>query len=167
MNVPASSGASGIEPPPAAPEEAVRRSRRRARGLTLWAICAVGLSPFAVPTMGAGLFLGVGLIVVALVLERRGLRARGPLVAGIVAVVSSLGFAGACGMLVLRTAAVSGREEARQDRVERRFDRAFDAATAAPARDPDEHRDAGDDGEANVGADFADGGVAGRGRQSR
>jgi hypothetical protein len=155
------------------PEDAPR-AKRRARGLTLWAIIAVALSPFSVATFGAGLVLGVGLIVVSLVLERRGLRARGPLAAGIAAVASSLLFAGACGWLVLRTAEVTGREEARQDRVERKFDRAFDAAGGAPASSSastssaareTEHPRSGDDASADAGAESpgaSDGAGAGR-----
>jgi hypothetical protein len=166
----------------ASPDDAPAR-RRRARGLTLWAIVAVALSPFSLATFGAGFFLGGGLIAVSLILERRGLRARGPLVAGIVAVASSLAFAGACGWLVFRTAEVTGRDEARQDRVERRFDRAFDAAGGAPtssrssrsssppaSRAPPtgaEHSPAGDDAGAVGGADSPGGDGVDAGRAGR
>jgi hypothetical protein len=142
------------------------RRQRRARGLTLWAIVAVVVSPFSLPSFGAGFLLGAGLVVVSVLLERRGVRARGPLIAGIVAMVSSLAFAGACGFLFLRTAEVTGREEAHQDRVERRFDRAFDAAGDAPLRTDAGHRDGEDDGVPEVGADFPDAVSQGRRRKS-
>jgi hypothetical protein len=150
---------------PTAPDEDAARRRRRARGLTLWAILALALSPFSLATFGAGFFLGAGLVVVSVVLQRRGYRVRGPLAAGLVAVASSLGFAGACGWLFLRTAEVTGREEARQDRVERRFDRAFEAAAEAPppvsaSSTPAgaKHRASGDDAGVDAGADSADAG---------
>jgi hypothetical protein len=162
----------------AASVDDVPTRRRRARGLTLWAVVAVVLSPFSLATFGAGLFLGVGLIVASLLLERRGARARGPLIAGIVAVASSLISAGACGWLVFRTAEVSGREEARQERVERRFDRAFEAAGGAPAsssprdavaepRRGSAHPAAGDDAGVGAGANSADGAGVDAGRSGR
>ncbi|MBM4282485.1 MAG: cytochrome d ubiquinol oxidase subunit II [Deltaproteobacteria bacterium] len=152
--------------PLSAPSESPDRRRQRARGLTLWAVVAMALSPFSVPTFGAGALLGMALIVVALLLERRGIRARGPLVAGIVAVASSLAFAGACGFLVLRTAEVTGREEARQDRVERRFDRAFDAAGRAPPSGTGQRAPGGDAG-AYPGTDSLGHDVVDRGRDAR
>lgn len=112
--------------------EAVASARRRARGLTLWAFIALVLSPFSVPTFGAGFILGGLLIVVCVILWRRGLDARRPLAAGIVAVSISVVSAGACGVLFLRPAEVVGGEARRQGRIERRFDRAFDAAADAP-----------------------------------
>jgi hypothetical protein len=124
-------------------------ARRLSRWLTLWSIVAVALSPFALPTFGAGFLLGAGLIVAAVLLERRGIRARGALAAGIVAVGLSLASAGACGFLFLRTAEVTGSEERRQERVEQRFDQAFDAARSAPGAGSD----VGDDADTVPGAD--------------
>ncbi|HEY1100878.1 MAG TPA: hypothetical protein VGF99_18205 [Myxococcota bacterium] len=93
---------------------------------------ALVLSPFSIPTFGVGLALGIGLIVVAAVMQHRGFSARGPLAAGIIAVTIGLASAGACGWLVLRPAEVKGREAVRQERVENRFDRFFSNATDAP-----------------------------------
>ncbi len=105
----------------------------RARGLTLLSILALVSAPFSIPTFGLGVGLGGFLIVAALVLNRRGFRARGPLIAGIVSVVVGCGSAGACGWFVLRTAEVTGRDELRQDRVEDLFDRAFEESEEAPS----------------------------------
>ena len=118
------SGPSGVE----------RLSLPRARGLTLLSIVAVGLSPFSVPTFGVGTALGVVLIGTAIILERRGYRARGPLAAGVIAVVVGATSAGACGWFFLRTAEVTGKEEIRQDRVEDRFDKAFETSERAPSQ---------------------------------
>jgi hypothetical protein len=105
--------------------------------------------------------MGLLLLVVSVVLRRRGVHTRGLFLAGLLAVTLSLVSAGACGWLVLRTAQVSGREEARHDRVERRFDRAFDAAGRAPPPSPStaplgdsEQGARGGDAGAGVGADF-------------
>ena len=110
-----------------------RLEQRPARGLLAWSIIALVLSPFSIPTFGIGLALGIGLIVVAAVFQRRGFDARGHLAAGIVAVTMGFASAGACGWLFLRPAAVTGTEAVRQNRVEARFDRFFDTATDAPA----------------------------------
>jgi len=118
-------------------------SAPRARGLTLMSIVAVGLAPFAIPTFGVGIALGVFLIVTALILQHRGYRARGPLVAGIFAVVIGGVSAGACGFFVLRTAEVSGKEERRQDRIEDRFDKAFEKSEQAPQKDSSPEADGG------------------------
>lgn len=112
-----------------------RLTAPRARGLTLLSIVALGLSPFSVPTFGAGTALGVVLIGIAIILERRGYRARGPLAAGVVSVVVGATSAGACGWFVLRTAEVTGKEEIRQDRVEDRFDQAFENSERAPQKE--------------------------------
>ena len=114
---------------------AQRLSKPRARGLTLLSTVALLLSPFSVATFGIGIGLGVVLIGTAIILERRGFRARGPLAAGIVAVVVGGTSAGACGWFVLRTAEVTGKEEVRQDRVEDRFERAFENSERAPSKD--------------------------------
>jgi hypothetical protein len=123
----------GAPPPRLSTREQRLLDARPAKGLTLWAILAVALAPFSVATFGAGFVLGGGLIVVSLLLERRGFRARGPLVAGVVAVVLSAVSATAFSWFVLRPAEVTGREEVRQGRVERGFDRAFEEAGRAPA----------------------------------
>ena len=122
----------------AAAPEVSKASRRRldkrpARGLLAWSIVALVLSPFSIPTFGIGLALGIGLIVVAAIFQKRGFDARGHLAAGIVAVTLGVASAGACGWLFLRPAEVTGSEAVRQNRVEARFDRFFDNATDAPA----------------------------------
>lgn len=120
-----------------------RLSTPRARGLTLLSIVALLLSPFSIPTFGTGMGLGVILIGIAIILERRGYRARGPLAAGVVSVVVGATSAGACGWFVLRTAEVTGREEVRQDRVEDRFDKAFEKSERPPTKLGQEARDGG------------------------
>lgn len=112
-----------------APEGPPVPSAARARGLTLWAIVAVAMSPFSIPTGGVSVVVALGLIAVALVMRFRGFNATRPLVAGVVAVCGNMISAGACSYLFLRPAEVSGHEATRQDRVEDRFDRAFDRAT--------------------------------------
>jgi hypothetical protein len=119
------------EPLPAAPSSA-GKAHPRARGLLVWSVVALAMSPFSIPTFGVGAALAVGLIVVAGILQSRGFDARRPLAAGIVALSLNAVSAGACSWLVLRTAEVTGREAVRQDKVEDRFDKAFDNATAPP-----------------------------------
>ena len=106
------------------------KAHPRARGLLVWSVVALAMSPFSIPTFGVGAALAIGLIVVAAVLQSRGFDARRPLAAGIVALSLNAVSAGACSWLVLRTAEVTGREAVRQDKVEDRFDKAFDNATA-------------------------------------
>jgi len=128
-----------------------RLEKRPARGLLAWSIVAIVLSPFSIPTFGVGLALGVGLIIVAAIFQRRGFDARGHLAAGIVAVTLGVVSAGACGWLFLRPAEVTGKEATRQNRVEAKFDRFFNNATEAP---PDTATDGGvNAGDAGVGAD--------------
>ncbi len=125
--------------------------KRPARGLLAWSIVALVLSPFSIPTFGIGLALGVGLIVVAAVFQKRGFDARGHLAAGIVAVALGVASAGACGWLFLRPAEVTGKEAVRQNRVEARFDRFFDNASDAP---PETDADGGmKTGDAGVAVD--------------
>lgn len=107
-------------------------SRPRARGLTLLSVTAMGLAPFSIPTFGVGIALGVFLIITSFLLTRQGYRARGPLLAGIISVGLGCASAGACAWFVLRTAEVTGTEEAHQDRVEDRFDRAFSGSKSEP-----------------------------------
>jgi hypothetical protein len=121
----------------AAPSEAEKTAKRRARGLTLWAIIAIALSPFSIPTSGFSFVVALGLVGVALLMRFRGFNATRPLIAGIVAVSGNLVSAGACSYLFLRTAEVTGREAVRQDRVEDRFDEAFDDAEDAPQPNED------------------------------
>lgn len=112
-------------------------SRRVVRGLWAWSALALALAPFSIPTFGAGVALGVGLIVVGVVFQRRGFAARRYIVAGAVAVALGVASAGACGWFVLRPAEVTGREERRQDRIEHRFDSAFDSAADVPGAKAD------------------------------
>jgi hypothetical protein len=109
---------------------------------------ALALAPFSVPTFGAGIALGIGLIVVGVVFQRRGFAARRYIAFGVVAVVLGVASAGACGWFVLRPAEVTGREERRQDRVEARFDSAFDSAANAPGAETDAGRTTDDAGPA-------------------
>lgn len=142
-------------PPTTNSPEPQRLSLPRARGLTLLSILAVALSPFSIPTFGVGAALGVFLIIAGALLERRKLRARGPIAAGIVALVLSAVSAGACGWFVLRPAEVKGREERRQDRVEDRFDEAFKNSDRPPTRDGGDQHGFGVDAGGRVDADSA------------
>jgi hypothetical protein len=112
-------------------------SRRVVRGLWAASALALALAPFSVPTFGAGIALGVGLIVVGVVFQRRGFAARRYIAVGVIAVVLGVASAGACGWFVLRPAEVTGGEERRQDRVEARFNSAFDNAANAPGAEAD------------------------------
>lgn len=118
-----------------APPGSVRPlDRRRARGLTVWSVLALVMSPFSVPTFGMSGVLAVALVIVAGLLQWQGLDARRPLAAGVVAICLNALSAGACSWLVLRTAEVTGIEAIRQQGVEQDFDRVFDDATKPPAR---------------------------------
>jgi hypothetical protein len=112
-------------------------SRRVVRGMWAWSALALVLAPFSVPTFGAGIVLGIGLIGVGVVFQRRGFAARRYIAVGVTAVVLGVASAGACGWFVLRPAEVTGREERRQDRVESKFDSAFDNAANAPGAEAD------------------------------
>ncbi len=128
--------------------------RRRARGLTLWSVLALFLSPFPIPTLGMSAVIAAGLVVVALVLRWRGFDARRPLAVGIIALVLNAVSAGACSWLVLRTAEVGGSEAARQETIERDFDRVFEDATKAPSgREPPGRDDVRAQDDAGPGAD--------------
>ena len=122
--------------------------RRRARGLTLWSVLVLVMSPFSIPTFGMSGVLAVALIVVAGLLQWQGFDARRPMAAGVVAVCLNAVSAGACSWLVLRTAEVTGREAIRQQGVEQDFDRVFDEATRPPSRSGTTVRD-----EVTVGGD--------------
>lgn len=122
---------SGVEPP-----TTKRLDQRRARGLTLWSVMALLLSPFSIPTFGVSGALAAGLVIVASLLQWRGLDARRPLAAGIIALCLNGLSAGACSWLVLRTAEVTGFEAVRQEAVEDRFDQVFKDATRAPTGGP-------------------------------
>jgi hypothetical protein len=121
--------------------EVVPLDRRRARGLTLWSVLVLVMSPFSIPTFGMSGVLAVALVIVAGLLQWRGLDARRPMAAGIVAVCLNALSAGACSWLVLRTAEVTGIEAIRQEGVEQDFDRAFDEATKPPSREGTAVRD--------------------------
>ncbi len=116
--------------------------RRRARGLTLWSLIALVLSPFSIPTLGMSAVIAAGLVVVALVLRWQGFDARRPLAVGIVALALNAVSAGACSWLVLRTAEVGGGEATRHDSIEHDFDRVFEDATKPPSRPETTSRDA-------------------------
>ncbi len=148
----------GVHEPIGGAADAIESSfeRRRARGLTLWSVIALVLSPFSIPTLGMSAVIAAGLVVVSLVLRWRGFDARRPCVAGIVALVLNAVSAGACSWLVLRTAEVGGSEAARQETIERDFDRVFEDATKPPARDGLPVRDDGtaqDDAGPSIDAD--------------
>ncbi len=130
--------------------------RRRARGLTLWSLLALVLSPFSIPTLGMSAVIAAGLIVVALVLRWQGFDARRPLAVGIVALALNALSAGACSWLVLRTAEVGGGEATRHKTINQDFDRVFEDATKPPARGGTPARDDGtaqDDAGPSIDAD--------------
>ncbi len=116
--------------------------RRRARGLTLWSLLALFLSPFSIPTLGMSAVIAAGLVVVALVLRWQGFDARRPLAVGIVALALNALSAGACAWLVLRTAEVGGGEATRHETIDQDFDRVFEDATKPPSRTETSGRDA-------------------------
>jgi hypothetical protein len=127
--------------------------RRRARGLTLWSVLVLLMSPFSIPTFGMSGVLAVALVIVAGLLQWRGFDARRPMAAGIVAICLNGLSAGACSWLVLRTAEVTGIEAIRQEGVEQDFDRVFDEATKPPSRGTAVRDDATTGGDAGPAVD--------------
>lgn len=148
---------SDAEVPAAANATEARRplDRRRARGLTLWSIIVIVMSPFSIPTFGMSGVLAAALVIVAALLHWRGLDARRPLAAGIVALCLNGLSAGACSWLVLRTAEVTGVEAVRQEVVEDRFDEVFKEATRPPTREGTRADVSGGDAGPAVDADSA------------
>lgn len=121
----------------AAPSEAAlaheaEAERPRPRGLTLVAILAVLLAPFALPTFGIAVALAVILLVASWLLYRRGYAVRRLVIAAALSLVLSLVSFGACFQLVFVPVEVEGTERTRQTDVEGEFERAFEEATAPP-----------------------------------